>query len=159
VADIIEAGENPAPPALNGQVAAQTAAEARQYSRTGDLIKAKMQDLVKGAGYINGNQPLADNGQILMKAHQATLDLRTETYRGYRDKPKVVKGLNGDFLNQFGYLKTALSAPSIMEQMQQLVGGLPGGPDALKSFTAGQLGGVSSVYGLVPFDLNGVLAS
>jgi hypothetical protein len=153
MADILT-GENPAPAATSGQVAALSEVDSSRYNRTGDMLKAKMPQLVKGAGYTgNGNAPLEDSNQILMKAHQATLDLRTETWRGYHQKPDVIKGLNPDFLSQHGYLKTALNAPSVIEQVQQLVGGLPGGADALKSFTAGQLGGVSSVYGLVPFDL------
>src|ERR1700752_495639 len=106
---------------------------------TGDILKARMPQLVKGTV-----DPAAKPGErdldIMMKAHQATLDLRTKTYRGYNDKASVVKGMNGDFLSQRGYLKTALNAPSVMEQVEQLVNLLPGGSDALKSFTAGNLG-------------------
>jgi hypothetical protein len=159
VADILTESAPPAAgPGDLSQPSREVAVMANRYSTTGDVIKARMPELVKGAGYALGeNAPLNDNMEILTRAHQATLDLRTETYRGYTDKPSVVKGMNGDFLGQRGYLKTALTAPSIQEQMQQLVGMLPGGADALKSFTAGNLG-IGSVYGLVPFDLNGVLA-
>lgn len=140
-------------PADPSAVARDTAAIASRYNSTGDIIKARMPELVKGAGYALGsNAPLSDGMEIITKAHQATLDLRTETYKGYTDKPSVVKGMNPDFLAQRGYLKTALTAPSIGEQLSQLVGLLPGGSDALKSFTAGNLG-IGSVYGLVPFDL------
>jgi hypothetical protein len=118
---------------------------------TGDVLKARMPELVKGS--IDPYKSTSEkNMDVMMKAHQATLDLRTETYRGYNDKASVVKGMSSDFLNQRGYLKTALTAPSVAEQVQQLVGMLPGGGDAIKSFTAGNLG-VGSVYGLVPFDL------
>lgn len=132
-------------------VAAQAAADSNRYSRTGDMIKARMPTLVKGAGYVgNGNSPLQDDVQIMTKAHQATLDLRTETYRGYADRASVVKSLNPTFLDQYGYLKTALSAPSLGEQIAQVLG--QANPDLARSFTAGNLG-IGSISGLVPFDL------
>jgi hypothetical protein len=154
VADILTAAETPGPSHTMGQVSAQAASESSRYNRTGDMIKNRMPNMIKGAGYVgNGNAPITDEMAVLTKAHQATLDLRTETYRGYQDKPGVVKGLNQGFLNQFGYLRTALSQPSLSEQLTQLFGNIPGGAEALsKSFTAGNLG-IGSVYGLVPFDL------
>ena len=140
-----------AAPTQPGQVASQAAAEANRYSRTGDMLKARMTSMVKGAGYVgNGNTPLSSETQIMTKAHQATLDLRTETYRGYADRASVVKGLNPTFLDQHGYLKTALSTPSINEQVAQALGAVS--PDLVRSFTAGNLG-IGSIYGLVPFDL------
>lgn len=150
MADILTM-EPPAPTV--GQASKEAASEATRYTRTGDMLAARLPFMVKGAGYAGtGNMPISDPVQITTKAHQAALDLRTETYRGYNDKASVVKGLNGDFLNQFGNLKTALTAPSIGEQFSQIIGNMPGGSDALKSFTAGNLG-IGSVYGLVPFDL------
>jgi hypothetical protein len=80
------------------------------------------------------------------------MQLRAETSRGFTARSSVVKGFRPEFLNQFGALKTALTMPSLGEQIAQLVGGLPGGGDALKSFTAGNLG-IGTVSGLVPFDL------
>ncbi len=133
------------------QVASQAAAESNRYSRTGDMLKARMTSMVKGAGYVgNGNTPLSNETQIMTKAHQATLDLRTETYRGYADRASVVKGLNPSFLDQHGYLKTALSTPTINEQIAQALGAVS--PDLVRSFTAGNLG-IGSISGLVPFDL------
>jgi hypothetical protein len=115
------------------------------------MLKSRMPGLVKGAGYIgNGNGPLTDEMQILTKSHQAATDLRVETHRGYQNRADVVKGLNPDFLNQHGFLKTALSAPSVAEQVQQILG--VASPDLARSFTAGNLG-IGSVSGLVPFDL------
>lgn len=149
MADILTAEP---PVSQQAQIATQAEAESRQHSRTGDMIKTRMPFMVKGAGYVgNGNAPLNDEMQILTKAHQATLDLRTETYRGIHQKADVVKGLNQGFLNQFGYLKTALQAPSMTESLQQILGGVVS-PDIVRSFTAGNLG-IGSVSGLVPFDL------
>jgi len=155
MADILTTADNPAPAATSGQVAATAAAEATRYSATGDMIKAKMPDLVKGAGYAprGGNEPLTDLADITTRSSQAVLDLRTETWRGYNSRADVVKsGFRPDFLSQFGYLQTALSQPSIGDQISSLIGGMPGGADALKSWTAGNLG-IGSIYGLVPFDL------
>lgn len=146
MADLLTEGTAPS------AVAAEAAAESGKYSRSNDMLKSRMTHMVKGAGFVGtGNAPLSDPGDIMMKAHQATLDLRTETHRGYADRSGVVKGLNQDFLNSHGYLKSALTAPSIVEQVQQVVGGAMGA-DLTRSFTAGNLGN-GSVYGLVPFDL------
>lgn len=146
----IETGPNSA---LTGPVINNQQPDVSRYQRTGQMLEARLPYMVKGAGYAQGgNMPLSDPVQISTKAHQAALDLRTETYRGYTNRASVVKGLNENFLNQFGNLKTALTAPSIGDQLAQVIGGMPGGSDALKSFTAGNLG-IGSIYGLVPFDL------
>jgi len=118
---------------------------------TGDAIKAQLPNLVKGAGLatIGSNKPLEDQADITYRAHQAALDLRTATMQGYTNRQSVVKSMNQGFLNQFGNLKTALTQPSIGEQISQMLQGIPG---ADKSFTAGNLG-IGSTYGLVPFDL------
>lgn len=136
-----------------GDALAGAAAEAPRYSRTGDMLKNKMTDLVKGAGFVgNGNAPLGDPSVVTTKAHQATMELRSEVHRGYTNRASVVKSMDSGFLNQFGNLKTALTMPSVGEQISQVLGGMPGGADALKSFTAGNLG-IGTVSGLVPFDL------
>jgi len=148
------------PPAIDGATAPggvfeQAAAESAGARGTGDMIKARMPAMVKGAGFSQpgGNTPLTDQADIATRTHTATMALRTETWRGYNDKHAVVnKGFDQGFLNQFGRLKAALSMPSIGDQLTQLVSGMPGGADALKSFTAGNLG-IGTVSGLVPFDL------
>ena len=91
------------------------AAAASAHS-TGDAIKSAMPELVKGAGFARkgGNSPLHDHRDIALRAHQATLDLRNEVWRGYNSKADVVKsGFRGDFLNQFGALRTALMTPAL----------------------------------------------
>lgn len=154
MAALLEAMEQAAPAANPDAAQADLVGVAQRYSTTGDAIKASMATLVKGAGMakIGGNTPLSNERDITVRAHQATLDLRTSTYQGINDRQSVVKSMNSGFLNQFGNLKTALTTPSLGEQLSQLVGMLPGGTEALKSFTAGNLG-IGSVYGLVPFDL------
>lgn len=136
-----------------GDALKSAAAEAPRYSRSGDMLKNKMTNLVKGAGFVGtGNAPLSDPMMVTTKAHQATMELRAETHRGYTNRASVVKSMNSGFLDQFGNLKTALTMPSVGEQIQQVLGSMPGGADALKSFTAGNLG-IGTVSGLVPFDL------
>lgn len=148
--------EPPAPAVLTGTPAAEAEQSAYGANSTGDVLKARMPDLVKGAGMAHrgGNTPLTDPVEITTKAHRATLGLRSETWRGYHARADVVKsGFKPDFLKQFGALATALSAPSLGEQLAQFAALLPGGgSDALKSFTAGNMG-IGSVSGLVPFNL------
>jgi hypothetical protein len=121
----------------------------RGLNHTGQLIRSRMPGLVKGAGYVDGNAPLSDRLEIDARAHTATRDLRVATDMGFRNRSTVVKGLNPKFLDDFGYLKTALQTPSLFEQIQQMFKMIPG---ADKSFTAGNLG-IGSIYGLAPFDL------
>ena len=123
-----------------------------QQGTTGKALMAAMPDLVKGAGFATkgGNQPLTDPTQITLRAQQAATDLRAATYQGFNSKSSVVKSMNDGFLNQFGALRTALTAPSIGEQFAQVLGQL--NPDLTRSFTAGNLG-IGSVSGLTPFNL------
>lgn len=131
---------------------------AAQQSSTGEALKAMMPELVKGAGFAHkgGNQPLSDTRDITLRASQAVIDIRNETARGWSGHARqalLTKGANSGFLNQFGALRTALSTPSLGEQIAQIFSQIPGGTEALaKSFTAGNLG-IGSVSGFVPFDL------
>jgi hypothetical protein len=164
VADVLTANDSApgVPSALS-----QAASEASRFSSTGEMIKNAMPGLVKGAGYAStshgvagqggmgspGTKPLGDNDPgVMLKAQQATLDLRTETFRGIHQRSDVVKGLNQGFLSNFGYLKTALTSPSLGESLASMFQGGAVSPDLTRSFTAGNLG-IGSVYGLVPFDL------
>ena len=126
--------------------------DAAQFSSTGEMLKGRMPDLVKGEGLATkgGNQVLSNPGEILNKAARATLALRTSTAEGFTRKSSVVQSFKPDFLNQFGALRTALEAPSLGEQIGQMFGAAGG--DVAKSFTAGNLG-ISSIYGLTPFNL------
>src|SRR5882724_8547810 len=122
------------------------------YNRTGDVIKASMANLVKGAGYVTGNAPLGNQVQITERASQATMDLRVATRRGYTNKSSVVGGMNKKFLDDHGYLKTALTTPSMYEPLAELFKGVGMEGALQKSFTAGNMG-IGSIYGLAPFDL------
>ncbi len=125
---------------------AEIAGQMASHSTTADALKAAMPDLVKGAGFApkGGNQPLTDPRDITLRAAQAVVDLRDETRRGFTGHARqslLTKGAASGFLNQFGALRTALSTPSIGEQIAQIFSQLPGGAEALaKSFTAGNLG-------------------
>ena len=138
MAALLEA-ENPAPQAA--QVLSDAASEAGSYSSTGEMIKGRMPELVKGAGFAprGGNMPLSDQTDILRRASQASLDLRMETRRGYANRSSVVKSMNSGFLNNFGVLRTALETPSIGEQIGSFFGQVAS-PDLVRSFTAGNLG-------------------
>jgi hypothetical protein len=138
---------------LYGNAATPAGNDGSTYSRTGDMIKGRMPDLVKGAGLApkGGNMPLSDQTDILRRASQATLDLRMATRQGFQAKSQVVKSFNQDFLGQFGALRTALETPSISEQIGQILGAVAS-PDIARSFTAGNLG-IGSTSGLTPFNL------
>ena len=141
MAALLENAETPAPAAVAGGVNAQAASEATRYSKTGEMIAARMPDLVKGAGLApkGGNTLLTDQSDILTRSAQASLDIRTETARGFASKSSVVKSLNKGFLDQFGYLRTALEMPSVGEQLQSFMSAVAS-PDVVRSFTAGNLG-------------------
>jgi hypothetical protein len=123
------------------------------FSSTGEAIANRMPKLMKGAGFVGegNNTPLTDQTDILRRASQATLDLRMATREGYSSKSSVVKSMSPDFLGQFGALRTALSTPSIQEQLTSFLGTVAS-PDLARSFTAGNLG-IGSSYGLTPFNL------
>lgn len=118
-----------------------TEGEASSYSSTGEIIKARMPDLVKGAGLApkGGNTVLTNQTDILTRSSQAALDIRMETRRGFAAKSSVVKSMNPSFLSQFGYLRTALEMPSVGEQLQNFMSAVAS-PDVVRSFTAGNLG-------------------
>ena len=128
-----------------------------QQGTTGKALMAAMPDLVKGAGFATkgGNQPLTD----------ATPDhppgtagrnrpARRDVPRASTAKSSVVKSMNDGFLNQFGVLRTASTAPSIGAGLEigQVLGQL--NPDLTRSFTAGNLGDwvCQLAVGLTPSD-------
>lgn len=148
----------PAPGPATGTVAAEAAAQASQYASKGAaaMIAGRMPDLVKGAGYVGpgGNKPLTNYADISTRAAEASMDIRTETYRGFANKSAVVNSLNQGWLNDFGALRTALTQMSPMDYMNGVFAQMKGGSEAVKafaakSFTAGNLG-IGSVSGLVP---------
>ena len=162
VADVLtDIAGLPAPGPTTGTVAAEAANEANRYFSKGTsaMIAGRMPELVKGAGFVGpgGNKPLDNWSEINTKAAQASLDIRTETWKGFRNKAAVVGELNQGWLNDYGAFKTALLQMSPMDYINGIMENLPGGADAqkafaAKSFTAGNLG-IGSVYGLTPFNL------
>lgn len=125
-----------------GAVNAQMGQAARRSDYEA-LFTTKAKDLVKGVGHVTNNGvPLSESrhsGEILTKATQAALDVRSATMQGVRDTDTVIDGISRDFLNHRNF------AP-IAYQVKQSA--------ALnKSFTAGNLGLNGVPYGLVPFDL------
>jgi hypothetical protein len=116
---------------------------AGRHNTTGDMIKSRMPELVKGAGLApkGGNMPLTNHTEIMTKAAQASFDIRAETWKGFGSKSSVVNSLNQGWLDGLGALKTGLLQVSPLEQMAAVLKNMPGGEEALnKSFTAGNLG-------------------
>ncbi len=114
--------ESPAPDHVVDEVAENAAAEARRFSNSTDMLLHRLRD---------------DGGEA------AAESLLKQTVRGYTRRRSVVKGLNQEFLDQFGHIKTALTSVNPLDELNQMFG---------KSFTAGNLGS-GSAYGVVPFDL------
>ena len=151
--------DNPSP--LTGTVAREAEQQASQYFSKGTsaMISGRMPELVKGAGFVGpgGNKPLDNWSDINTRAAEASLDLRAETWKGFKNKSAVVASMNQGWLNDFGALKTAMLQMSPMDYINGIMENLPGGAEAqkafaAKSFTAGNLG-IGSVYGLTPFNL------
>jgi hypothetical protein len=125
-----------------GQVNEQMAYAARRSDYEA-LFQTKAKDLVKGVGHITNNGvPLADgkhSGEILTKATQAALDVRTATLQGTRNSDDVLNGMSPQFTQHRSF------APTYYQ--------LKNSAQLNKSFTAGNLGLNGVPYGLVPFDL------
>jgi len=147
VADILTGTEEVSAPTMGagapvGAVNAQMAGAARRTEYEA-LFTTKAKDLVKGVGHVtNGGVPLTEgrhSGEILTKATQAALDVRTATMRGTRDSDAVLDTMATDFLQHRSFAPMAYQ----LKQSAQLN----------KSFTAGNLGSAGVPYGLVPFDL------
>ncbi len=125
-----------------GAVNAQMGQAARRTDYE-SLFMTKSKDLVKGVGHVtNKGVPLSDAynaGEILTKATQAALDVRTATMRGVRDTDSVMAGISQDFMSnpRFAPVSYQLKQSSLLN----------------KSFTAGNQGLAGVPYGLVPFDL------
>jgi len=147
VADILPGGEEIAAPTMGagapvGAVNAQMTQAARRTDYEA-LFTTKAKELVKGVGHVtNGGVPLSEgrhSGEILTKATQAALDVRTSTMQGREDADTVLGGMSRDFLNHRSFAPVAyqLKQSSVLN----------------KSFTAGNLGLNGVPYGLVPFDL------
>ena len=125
-----------------GAVNAQMANAARRTDYEA-LFQTKAKDLVKGVGHITNNGvPLsegANSGEILTKATQAAIDVRTATMQGVRDADSVMDRMSRDFIQNRNF------APMYYQ--------LKNSANVQKSFTATNLGLGGTPYGLVPFDL------
>ena len=146
MADILSTEDVGAPQMGAGAPVGAVNAQMGQAARRSDyeaLFTTKAKDLVKGVGHVtNKGVPLSEAyhaGEIMTKATQAALDVRTATMRGVRDTDSVIAGLSPDFManNRFAPLSYQLKQSAVMN----------------KSFTAGNLGFSGTPYGLVPFDL------
>lgn len=146
MADILTADEVGTPQmgqgAPVGAVNAQMGVAARR-SDYESLFTTKAKDLVKGVGHVTNNGiPLREgphSAEILTKATQAALDVRTATMQGTRNTEDVLASLSTDFKQHRSFAPLSYQ----LNQSAQLN----------KSFTAGNLGLNGVPYGLVPFDL------
>ena len=134
---------------------AQAAREARKNTHYAEMFAAKAKNLVKGAGHItlggdrgSTGMPLQEGihgAEIMQRQHDTITKTRAATIDGAWNTDDVVGGISQDF---WGHPKAG--AMKFMAARDAMV---------RKNFTATNQNLAGTPYGLVPFDLNGVLAS
>jgi len=145
VADILATDEGIAPPQMGGATSgaanAAAAREVRKHTSYEAMFASKAKTLVKGVGHvINNGIPLNDvshGTEIATRQLDAITLTKAATADGARNTDAVVSSIKDDFWN-----RPEAGAMKFMA----------------KNFTATNLGLSGTPYGLVPFDLNGVLA-
>ena len=135
--------------AQTGAANAQAAREARKNSKYEDMFAAKAKNLVKGAGQVtmggdrgSTGAPLQEGihgAEIMTRQHDTIMKARAATIDGAWNTDDVVGGISSDFWGhpRAGAMKFMASRDSMVR----------------KNFTATNLGGSGTPYGLVPFDL------
>jgi hypothetical protein len=111
-----------------------------------EAMAGKAADLVKGVGHVTKGRPLSeseDGAAIFTKSHDAILRTKAAVTSGRQDADSVLAGFSPDFRGNHRFASTYAA--------------LKASADIQKNFTATNLGASGQPYGLVPFDLNGVL--
>jgi len=111
-----------------------------------EAMAGKAADLVKGVGHVTKGRPLTegeDGAAIFTKSHDAILRTKAAVTSGRQDADSVLAGFSPDFRGNHRFASTYAA--------------LKASADIQKNFTATNLGASGQPYGLVPFDLNGVL--
>ena len=147
MADILATDEGiPAPQmggAQGGAANALAAREARKSSKYEEFFAAKAKNLVKGVGHVSNNGvPLNDvshGTEIMTRGHDTIMKTRAATIDGAWNTDDVTSGISPEF---WGHPRAG--AMKFMAQRDSMV---------RKNFTATNLGGTGTPYGLVPFDL------
>jgi hypothetical protein len=137
---------------------AAMATKARRGTQYEELFTGTAKRVVKGVGHvINGGVPLneAQHGsEIMTRSHDTIIKSRAAAIDGAWNTDDVLAGIAPEFWNhpqnphKAMYFQAAESA-AVRKSYAATIG---------KNFTAGNLGTAGTPYGLVPFDLNGVLA-
>lgn len=142
-----------------------------KFGAASDALSSKMLSAVKGAGYagygrgvldkssntyVTGIAPLDDADPDTFKlAYAATKALKTSVRKSFSNPKKIMKGLNPNFLSQFGAFMAAMDAPSsgsnawmqqLFQQVEQALGELGKNINLTVPLTA-------TTQGLVPYDL------
>jgi hypothetical protein len=141
----------------SGAANALAAREARKNTRYEELFAAKAASLVPGVGHVTNNGiPLtkASHGaEIMHRQHDTITKTRAATIEGAWDTDSVVSGIRSEFWEhpQAGAMRFMAQRDSAVRKAMAA--------SLEKNFTATNLGLAGTPYGLVPFDLDGVLAS
>lgn len=143
------------------------AAKARRGSRYEDMFTGTAKNVVKGVGHVSlagdrgsTGRPLsdADHGtEIMHRSRDVILKSRAAAYSGAWETDEVLAGgISPEFWNN-----PAVSNryPALYHQMVESAATRKSyAAQVGKNFTAQNLGTAGTPYGLVPFDLEGVLA-
>lgn len=140
------------------------------FGQASDALASKMHQAVKGAGYagygqgvydkrsggyVKGIAPLDDaDPDTFRLAYGATKALRSTVRKSFSNPRKVMKGMNPNFLSQFGSFMAAMDAPTggnawaqqLVEQVQQAFASIGKNINLTVPLTA-------ATQGLVPYDL------
>lgn len=141
------------------------------YNQASDALAGKMHQAVKGAGYagygqgvfdsrnktyVKGIAPMDDGDPDTFKlAFAATKALRTSVRKSFKNPKQVMKGMNPNFLSQFGSFMAAMDAPGggsnawatqLIQQVEQAFASIGKNINLTVPLTA-------TTQGLVPYDL------
>jgi len=139
--------------------------DANRYTKAIDQLAQSMPSACKGVGFARVANRVKDDTtgvvaldegdpRVLELAFRASKSLRTSVRKSYKNPHKVMKGLNPNFLNNFGSFMAALDAPSagtgwmqnLFQQVEQALGELGKNINLTVPLTA-------TTQGLVPYDL------
>ena len=140
---------------------AAMATKARRTSRYEELFTGTAKRVVKGVGHvINDGIPLSEashGSEIATRSRDTIMKSRAAAMAGAWDTDDVLAGISGEFwahpqvVNRYpAMFHQAVESAAMRKNYAATIG---------KNFTATNMGTAGTPYGLVPYDLEGVLAS
>lgn len=140
---------------------AAMATKARRSSQYEELFTGTAKRVVKGAGHVtNGGIPLSEathGTEIMTRSRDTILKSRAASEEGAWDTENVLAGISGEF---WSHPQVATRYPALFHQAVESAAMRKSWRATVgKNFTATNTGTAGTPYGLVPYDLGGVLPS